>query len=45
MELQKKENDLPGDLSSSGDTKSVKSGSSPYQNIQSSLAAVNDNGG
>lgn len=36
---------LPGDLSSSGETRSVKSGSSPYQKIHSSLAAVSDSGG
>lgn len=37
--------DLPEDFNSSGANKSVKSGSSPYQNIHNSLAAVNDKGG
>lgn len=36
---------IPDDLRSSGETKSVRSGSSPYQKIHNSLAAVSDNGG
>lgn len=36
---------IPEDLRSSGATKFVKSGISPYQNIHNSFAAVNDNGG
>lgn len=36
---------LPATFNKSASTKSVKSGSSPYQNIQSSLAAANDSGG
>lgn len=36
---------LPGDFNSSGETKSVRSGSSPYQNIHNSLAAVSESGG
>jgi hypothetical protein len=36
---------LPGAFNSSGETKSVKSGSSPYQNIHNSLAAVSESGG
>lgn len=35
----------PRDFSSSGSTRSVRSGSSPYQKIHSSLAAVSDKGG
>lgn len=38
-------NDLPLALRSSGTTNSVRSGSSPYQKIHSSLAALSDNGG
>lgn len=37
-------NNLPR-ASSSGDTRFVKSGSSPYQNIHNSLAECKDNGG
>lgn len=40
-----KEQHLPDDLSNSGATRSEKSGSSPYQKIHNSFAAVNDNGG
>lgn len=36
---------LPADLCNSGATRSLRSGSSPYQKIHSSLAAVNDSGG
>lgn len=44
IKLLNKINNSPQAISS-GDTRPDKSGSSPYQKIQSSLAAVNDNGG
>lgn len=42
--INKKKN-LPEDFNSSGETSSDKSGSSPYQNIHNSFAALRDSGG